>query len=313
MSRSKFLPTRGKIRSTGLVRPRTTTGRNQIRDLSSTTYYDSQSGLHIPVQNEKEIKIFLNVSQGRRDGERSSASPWSVPHQLHRNRDEFEEVREEMEALVRRGINGLILPPLQFPRDVRNLRTLTAIDPGFSFLYSCAGQSLRRQLVDAAASMERTNDAISSLSLILEYGHNADDDDEKEERTRLQASLNQAQQDGLHTTLSIAETVYASGDVEPITLANTVGTLIDTVKGCDLIWISSSSKSKDAVVSVCEELIYLDVAGPTIKTRLLVDVVDEDILEDIMFAGVNKYVIDDESQVEMVEKVAMEQGKSIVR
>ena len=118
--------------------------------------------------------------------------------------------------------------------------------------------------------------------------------------------------------------------------------MIDAVGGCNFIWLSSKPSLKggdgnddecnkeetticrkqqlhrhqlvaDTMIQICEELIYLDVAGATIKSRLLVDSLSEDIVEDTMFAGVNSYVIDNEEQVEMVENVAQEQGKSILR
>jgi hypothetical protein len=92
--------------------------------------------------------------------------------------------------------------------------------------------------------------------------------------------------------------------------------MIDATGGCDYIWISSEQKETsvaDTMVQVCEELVYLDVAGATIKSRLLVDSVNEDMLEDIMFAGVNKYVIDDETEAEIVETVAKDQGKALLR
>ena len=40
---------------------------------------------------------------------------------------------------------------------------------------------------------------------------------------------------------------------------------------------------------------------------------NEDIVEDIMFAGVNKYVSDSEDQAQLVDDVANEQGKSLLR
>jgi hypothetical protein len=284
---------------------------NTTRWMSSTMYYDSQSGLHIPVHNETEIKLFLNINQEQRDG-RHMTSPSFVPHQLYKNHDESVDVAHKLEAMTRQGIYGMILPPIQFPRDVRNLKTLTSIaPPSFTFLYSYAGQDLVPHFADMASLTRNDDQTVSTLSMILEHANN--DNGDHHGRTQIHASLKEAREHGLHTTLSISETVYACDDFKPITLANAVGTLIDTVKGCDLIWLSSPSKNNDAIVTICEELIYLDVAGPTIKSRLLVDSVEVGILEDVMFAGVNKFVINDESQIEMIENVAIEQGKYIAR
>lgn len=259
-----------------------------------------------------EIKLFLNVSPTQRDGQQIP-SPFVVPHHLYKNQDDSGDMIDKFEVLSGQGIHGVILPPIQFPRDVRNLKTLITIaPPTFAFLYSCASQDLLPHLADMASlKTADDHDITSNLSVLLEYRNN--DDGTDEEMKYLHASLAQARQNGLHTTLSISEAVYVCDDVQAIKLANAVGTMIDTVQGCDLIWISSQSKSNDAIVPICEELMYLDVAGPTIKSRLLVDSVDEDILEEIMFAGVNKFVIKDESQIETVDNVAVQQGKFIVR
>mmetsp|Transcript_22664 Transcript_22664/g.28979 ORF Transcript_22664/g.28979 Transcript_22664/m.28979 type:complete len:147 (+) Transcript_22664:403-843(+) len=124
----------------------------------------------------------------------------------------------------------------------------------------------------------------------------------------------------VHTTLSITADTFQK--VEPITLANNVASMIDTHGGCHHLHLSSSSSSSskvevaDTMVQVCEELIYLDVAGATIKSRLIVDhVVEEDsLLEDVLFAGVNKFVVqDEEEEVGLVEEVVEGLGKSLLR
>ena len=103
--------------------------------------------------------------------------------------------------------------------------------------------------------------------------------------------------------------------------------------GGNYIWLSSSSSlsfggagggsgddddkpvlDSDRIVQICEELVYLDVTGKTVKSRLLVDADDdEDVIEETMFAGVNKFVITNEEQITIVEEIAKDQGKSIFR
>jgi hypothetical protein len=336
----KFLSAGRRLGSFDLLpRCKPPTTNIAVRCLSTTYYYDSQSGLNVPVHNEREIKLFLSTRRPQR------LQPFFVPHQLYKNQNgESDDVADQLRALLRMGIRGVILPPLLFPRDVRNLKTLTAAvapavtTPDFTFLYSHSGSSpttasLGSHLVEITASAaaktkkgRASDDPTPTLSLVVEY----EDDGGERDGTQMRESLRRARDDGIHTTLRIAAgTADASGaDFEPIALANSVGSLIDATEGgcCDLIWISSSPSSddddgggsssfNDSIVPVCEELIYLDVAGPTIKSRLLVDAagLDEDVLGDVMFAGVNKYVIDDDCQVEMIEMVAADQGKSIVR
>jgi hypothetical protein len=254
--------------------------------LSKTeTYYDSQSGLHLPVHNEQEIQIFLNISRNSVDG-------FSVPQHLYKSKEEAYEMKDQLRSLTVQGIHGLILPPFQFPRDSRNKTALSSIvPPGFFVLYSQE---------EHFAQKSTNND---NCSLVLSYGN---DDNWKE---RLENSV----KDGKHTTLQISEEDYQ--DQDAIAVANDVASVIDGIGGgCDFIWLSSSSSDEsDKVVEICEELVYLDVAGPTIKSRMLIESLDEDVLEDCMFAGVNKFVTTQMEHLEMIEEIASSQGKNIVK
>ena len=295
------------------------TGVPSITNRYLSTYYDSQSGLHLPVHDEKEIRLFLNVTNGHKeDNDESPVTPF-VPHQLNKDRVEADEVSDKLQRFVQQGIRGVILPPIKFPRDIRNLHTLSAIaPPDFFFLCNSSGpagdgeKNANSKSNNVDDGILKTKDYSSSttsatnFSKVLQY----ENDDE------FQDSLQRSVEKSLHITLSITENIYTGDDddIEPITLANNIASMIDARGGCDFVWISSSSKNKaDTMVQVCEELVYLDVAGATIKSRLLVDSLNEDMLEDLMFAGVNKYVIDNENQVEMIENVAKEQGKSLLR
>lgn len=305
-----------------VVRTREGGSRNR-RCLS--TYYDSQSGLHLPVHDETEIRLFLDVRGGHQqqsvgvsnnDDDDDGKSPF-VPHKLNKDRVEADYVTEKLERLVQQGIHGVILPAIEFPRDIRNLHTLSVIaPPGFVFLSSNSSEtndsnsSNNNDTVDSGLlKAKQLASSDTNFSRVLQYQNNKD----------FQGSLQRSVGKGLHTTLSVKEDVYADG-LEPITLANNIAAMIDASGGCDYIWISSEQQQSekntsvvDTMVQVCEELVYLDVAGATIKSRLLVDSLNEDMLEDVMFAGVNKYVIDNENQVEMVETVASVQGKALLR
>mmetsp|Transcript_12182 Transcript_12182/g.28933 ORF Transcript_12182/g.28933 Transcript_12182/m.28933 type:complete len:324 (-) Transcript_12182:92-1063(-) len=285
-------------------------GRGNGRCLS--TYYDSQSGLHLPVHNETEITLFLDVRGGHEDNGSDSKLPF-VPHQLNKDRVEADEVSDKLERLLQQGIHGVILPAIKFPRDIRNLQTLSAISPpGFVFLTgSSSGTDDSNNVDNGLLQAKELSSSDTNFSKILRY-HSGD-----EFQKKLQRSVGM----GLHTTLSVTEDIYTGDvcDVEPITLANNVAAMIDTNGGCDYIWISSEQTKEnnmaigETMVQVCEELVYLDVAGATIKSRLLVDFLNEDMLEDVMFAGVNKYAIRNEDQAEMVESTAKEQGKTLLQ
>jgi len=288
----------------------------------STTYYDSQSGLHLPVYDETEIRLILDA----RNYESSQQQPF-VPHTLSKDRVEAEELSEKLQELALRGIHGVVLPAIRFPRDVRNLHTFSVIaPPGFVILSESNDNdsSSSKPSNDNKSSNSKINNADDGLikanelsspdtifSKVVRYSN----------ETSLREALHRLTDRGLHTTVSLTPYAY-NDDVEPIKLASNIAASIDDHGGCDYIWVArdhdkgsatTAANSSDTMVEVCEELAYLDVAGATIKSRLLVDAVNQDVLEDVMFLGVNKYIIEDENQIELVESVANDQGKSLLR
>ena len=79
----------------------------------------------------------------------------------------------------------------------------------------------------------------------------------------------------------------------------------------------------DNLVRLCEELSYLDVPGPTIKSRLIVSTLNnnEDVIEECLQIGINKYILDisyDMNDNELddrlisLRKVVEEEGKELV-
>mmetsp|Transcript_3112 Transcript_3112/g.3503 ORF Transcript_3112/g.3503 Transcript_3112/m.3503 type:complete len:326 (+) Transcript_3112:99-1076(+) len=295
------------------------------RRLSTSTYYDSQSGLTLPVHDEKCIRLFLDISKNNDNDELSTTSTPFVPHQLNKHRDEADEMLDKLKRLVAMGIGGgIILPPLKFSRDLRNLKVLTAIAPSNFFLLCSRGQTTSSNGNNDDVMLNDKGFSASSINLSKIFQYDNNNGDEEMFHNAFQNSIRK----DLHTTLSITQDIYVSEnsrDLEPIKLANNIASTIDAKGGCDFIWISSKRKAgddtpsgnppdlvADSMVQVCEELIYLDVAGATIKSRLLVDSLNEDTVQDTMFAGVNKFVIDNEDQVEMVETVAKEQGKILL-
>ena len=111
-----------------------------------------------------------------------------------------------------------------------------------------------------------------------------------------------------------------------IAIASRTATRLDR-HGDIYMQLEAPDDNADAAIRLCEELVYLDVAGPTIKSRLLLDISNPEVVEEAMFSGVNKFVInggdgddddDDEDEqqksiIETIEEIAKEQGKCILR
>jgi hypothetical protein len=97
-------------------------------------------------------------------------------------------------------------------------------------------------------------------------------------------------------------------------VANDVAALVDATKAGDYLWISNNGESledTEGVVQLCEELQYLDIPGATMKSRLVVDVMSEGVVDETMMQGVNKFVVTEKDQIRTVQNVAEEQGKSL--
>ena len=101
-------------------------------------------------------------------------------------------------------------------------------------------------------------------------------------------------------------------------VANQIASVIDEHGGGDALWLTSSSTdgdpppSPDDILEMCEELAYLDLPGATVKSRLIIDAVNEEVVEEVMMFGVNKIVIDNLEMVPVVREIAEEQGKELL-
>ena len=66
------------------------------------------------------------------------------------------------------------------------------------------------------------------------------------------------------------------------------------------------------MIQLCEELSYLDVEGATIKSRLLVSAMTDDQLEECLMMGISKYIVADETGLDMLRSIVEEQGKQLI-
>jgi len=243
----------------------------------------------VEFHNEGEISLILDVSK-----DHTSTSSF-VPLHLYKE-DSSSDMPDKLNELKRKGVTGAILPPITFPRDIRNLGTLQHIaPPGFLFFTSV---NQTETAIPHAAS--------SSLSMIVDYS--VSDEDNTESSTRIKSHV----EHGSNTTIKIKDIGKGSSD-GPIVIANRIATLIDHTGGGDLIWLSSGNEvDADDMIQMCEELCYLDLPGKPVKSRLMVNSSNEEVVEEAMFSGVNKFVIDNEEQIDLVTKIADEQGKAVI-
>ena len=83
------------------------------------------------------------------------------------------------------------------------------------------------------------------------------------------------------TSIGLFAPKYFTGEVDPVLTASATANLMDNTGGGEFILLTPRVSEKDdscgdAMVQLCEELSYLDVEGPTIKSRLIVSAMDDD-------------------------------------
>ena len=110
---------------------------------------------------------------------------------------------------------------------------------------------------------------------------------------------------------------YFTGEVDPVLTASATASLMDATGGGDLLLLSPKlseidESCSDTMVQLCEELSYLDVEGPTIKSRLIVSAMGDDQVEECLMMGISKYFVGDEMGLNMLQTVAEEQGKQLI-
>jgi hypothetical protein len=277
-----------------------------IRHLSTGgTYYDSQSGQHVSIHDERKITAYLRSSidddEIARGGDAllasmdaakalgAAGSVLTLPQKLRRDGGTGGNELRLLEAL------GNITKPT--PADEHDCALFIRIPMSYQFSLT--------QLLHTPAH----------VNLCFEY---------KREVT----SFNSLFANGIRTSIGIFHPKYYI-DVDPISLASEVANLIDKTASegspgsisyivLDPTSVQHSADTEshtiwdDELVRVCEELSYLDVIGPTIKSRLVVPAHNPDHIEECLGIGISKFIVDDAECLEILGNVVEEAGKELV-
>ena len=217
------------------------------------TYYDSQSGQHVPVHNPEEIRLLLNLRK-------SFYTCFST--QFYKQQEDQTEVSSQIQSWRDSGFVGAILPSPEFPRDERNQATFVDLAGPIEFT------------VFSSAIISSQSQIPSHCSIVVEY--------KSAQKDIIQPKLQSLTAIGFDTTIAVNVSEHLEQD-SAISLANDVASVIDETGAGNPIWIRTSGDCGDGVLEVCEELSYLDVAGPTMQSRLIVDFIDdEDVLYNVV-------------------------------
>jgi hypothetical protein len=339
-------------------RRQASSGSSTSSSEGSTTYYDSQSGLHVRRHNESVIHLYQHWSPSGGGGDGTSSSF----QKLYKQPDMADEAKEELQELTH-YLQGVFWSfPLVFPRDFRNLETLFHMAPSilqttttdnneFTIFAPTPPNHHSSSSGSSSSSSSSSENNNNKIVVVLDYSKTTSH------------QLQQYKDQGIRTALVIPDYYYYSeeeeegGDeLEPFEVANQIATLMDASSGAgDYVWISMmktnmnsshsiQSQQHEAIVQLCEELSYLDVPGPIMKSRLVVDCpfllssqVDEkneggagsggggheddaclELLDQVMGMGVNKFVLYQEQeqqqrQLDMLQCLVNEQGKKLYK
>ena len=155
---------------------------------------------------------------------------------------------------------------------------------------------------------ERADDASNiNLCFDLDAYENTDD------KAAFEKNMSSAAQ----TSIGLFAPKYFTGEVDPVLTASMTASLMDATGDGDFIVLlprmtEMDENCGDAMVQLCEELSYLDVEGPTIKSRLIVSAMDDDQVEECLTMGIRKYFVGDETGLNMLQQVVEEQGKQLI-
>ena len=286
------------------------------------TYYDSQSGQHVPIHDERKITAYLRSSIDGDDEEiiaRGGGGGGGGG-----GGDALLALMDAAKALGAAGSVVLTLP--QTPRrdggtggnELRLLEALgnsitkpTPADENDCTLF------IRLPMSHQLLSLTQLLRTPACVNLCFEY-------------EREVTSFNSLFANGNRTSIGIFHPKYYT-DMDPISLASDVANLIDktATEGSpgsisyivlDPTTVQHSADTEsygstiwgDELVRVCEELSYLDVTGPAIKSRLVVPAHSQDHVEECLGIGISKYIVDDAESLEMLGGVVEEAGKELV-
>lgn len=233
--------------------------RGSIRKMFST-YYDSQSGLHVAQHNEDEISAY-----GLAD-----------------------EPGGSIESLLSVGFAGIVLPE----------------SAALSKVYSTLPSDFH---IFTPADTSSVTPSSDNVHLMLDYNVLDDDDVKSLQQESLVAFEDRS------TCLALRD--ESNYDEDPIAVANEVASMMDaTNDGINHICLlPPASQDAEQVWSLAEELVYLDVPGPTIKSRLIVDLAasadKDETMEECLRMGVNKFIVD-ASDLAWFESTIEENGKT---
>ena len=261
---------------------------------STSTYYDSQSGLHVSLHKDNEVSLFTKLQI------------------VGNGINNIEDLIDKIQSLQNNEVSGSYL---DFNSD-SSMSSCVNHEESFAAFFASYKNSKLCILIPSSSmivSKEIPNYSNHNIQSVFRYS----------DESREEISVHYETHDSANTktTISLLDSLICDSS-DPISVANGVAVLIDTTGGGDLIWVPgpNATQTLDDSLALCEELLYLDVEGQIMKARLLVDIAgcvcsddeNEEWMDECLNLGINKFMVD-ESQLEWSKSMVLEQNKQIIQ
>ena len=245
-------------------------------------YYDSQSGKHVPIHDESNVKLFVQAPAVDKDLSASQINCWE-----------------------RQGVAGLLINPNQMEE------AFPIVQDWRKQEITGSSQNAFQLWLPFDASVDTT--PMSSAIYYVDYNSNpsADNDDDDSKQYCQEAIEKLAANETIGSAIACH-----TGSTDAVLTASGIASIIDATGG-DYVLLRGGTNAGASLVELAEELGYLDVEGPTLKARMVIDVAGmdgddddtEDALEECLFMGINKYIIDAQ-RIEWMADFVRENGKT---
>lgn len=250
---------------------------------------------HASPQTSHETEYYYDSQSGKHVPvhDESRVNIWL---QVSTKNSDMDDVAQQVTAWARRGISGVVAS-----HDATTLKVL------YAAIQKAEVPETFQLWVKAAPVEEAVNNHAPNPVVVVHCVDYFASNDSDTGQT-LDVVSNLVQQQAWTAITCLAED-------DAMNTASGVASIIDATAGGDYVYLRGSDS--DAMVELVEELAYLDVEGPTLKARMVVDLTtlndddddDAETVEECLLAGINKYVVDEDRLPWLVEFVR-EQGKT---
>jgi hypothetical protein len=273
--------------------------------MSSGTYYDSQSGQHVPIYDESKVFAYLRSS---------------IEYTAADQGGKVATIMDLMNAHKTLGLAGSVvnfshkdggtdgsesLSLLQMLSNINeHLATRDETQEGTVFIRLSEAHQL------TATQQLPTFTLPSNFNICYEYSDNA---------TRVTTITGHATT-LRQSSIGIFDPTYFLYR-DPISIASGVAKLIDATasNGSSISNIildpplpDDTESCDDEMVRLSEELSYLDVTGPTIKSRLIVAAHNTECIEECLNIGISKFIVTDKHALHILWESVVETGKQLI-